>query len=85
MNELFGDFQKVEKNVDFLGNDIGFFENTTLKECKKECLNKKNPKCVGISTTFLKGEASTDSDHARCWLKSKFNRQNRNGINSWVR
>ena len=53
-------FQKVEKNTDFLGNDMlnGYFSLTNLKNCKKECLKRTNPLCVGITTTFKKGECS---------------------------
>jgi hypothetical protein len=51
-----------ETGTDYGGNDLSTLSDTSLQDCKKQCIG--NTSCKGISTDF-------DGDGpGTCWLKS---------------
>ena len=56
---------KTSINMDYPGNDIGYFESTNLSSCTKEC--QQTADCAGILTDFTPSKGP-----GQCWLKSKF-------------
>jgi hypothetical protein len=65
-------------NTDYPGNDLGYRENVSFKDCSDWCDN--TPGCVGFTTdgtTENDGRGTYKHDGTRCWIKNKLeNAQN---------